>query len=670
MTALASVDSRPWPFLAFLREELAPRPGRLGAVARIATCCTIVVATTMLYQIPEPAYAAYIVFFLGRGDAAMTLRIAMAGAIGVTLATLLSLLFYALDAGEPALRLPLMAVSTFLGMFLLRTMAIGPIAFLAGFVLVVTQTLIDVIPNLEALTHFLLWLWVVVMLPVVVTVLVNLLTGPSPTQLTRQSSLRLLDALADALRRREGRPLTRESAEVLELAELRQRAEILDHNLRSHTGDVSLIETLQELIAMAALLPPTLAPEVRTGLAEACEACHAALVGTLAGPYSTPAGLAERVLATLTPAERPVALAMSRALDRLAIGLAARRSGESGTTIKHEAALFVPDAFSNPDHARFALKTAIAAVAAYVIYTGADWPGIRTALITCFFVAQTTLGETLHKLTLRLGGALIGGLIGGVCIVYVLPEMTDIGDLSLLIAAVSALCAWVATSSERLAYAGMQMSLAFFLGVLQGYGPSTDLTVLRDRMVGIVLANVLMSLVFSVLWPTSAATQARKALAAAFRALGTLLLDRGAQPGSGRRLAVARAVANARNLVSLGVFETGLLAPPPASTASLPSALDDLDRIAAASAVVIEQPTVAPYREALEAQDKTIATWLSGSADCLSEGRALPPAPDAEIAADALAALPAAAGAETRSALEARLILVSQIRRFETHALP
>jgi multidrug resistance protein MdtO len=670
MTALASVSGRQWPFLAFLGEELAPRRGRLGAAARIATCCTIVVATTMLYQIPEPAYAAYIVFFLGRGDAAITLRIAMAGAIGVTLATLLSLFFYTLDAGEPALRLPLMAVSTFLGMFLLRTMAIGPIAFLAGFVLVVTQTLIDVFPNLESLTRFLLWLWVVVMLPVVVTVLVNLLTGPNPTQLALQSSLRLLDALAGALGRREGRTLTRESAEVLELAELRQRAELLDRNLRSHSGDVSLIETLQELISMTALLPPNLAPEVRMGLAEACEACRAALLNTLEEPYSTPAGLAERALATLTPAERPVALAMGRALDRLAIGLAERRSGHSEKAAKHESALFVPDAFSNPDHARFALKTTIAAVAAYVIYTGADWPGTRTALITCFFVAQATLGETLHKLTLRLGGALIGALIGGLCIVYVLPEMTDIGDLSLLIAAVSAVCAWVATSSERLAYAGMQMALAFFLGVLQGYGPSTDLTVLRDRMVGIVLANILMSLVFSVLWPTSAATQARKGLAAALRALGALLLDRGSQPGSGRRLAVARAVANARNLISLAAFETGLLKPHPASKAIIPSALDDLDRIAAASAIVIEQPTVVPYREALEAQDKTIATWLSGSADCLSEGRALPPAPDARLAADALAALSAAAGAETRSALEARLILVSQINRFETHALP
>jgi multidrug resistance protein MdtO len=670
MTALASVKSRQWPFLAFLREELAPRSGRLGAVARIAACCTIVVATGMLYQIPEPAYAAYIVFFLGRGDAAVTVRIGMAGAIGVTLATLLSLFLYSFDAGEPALRLPLLAVSTFLGMFLLRTMAIGPIAFLAGFILVVTQTLIDVIPDLEALTHFVLWLWVVIMLPVVVTVLVNLLTGPSPTQLARRSSLHLLDALTDALGGRERLPLARASADALELAELRQRAELLDRNLRFHAaGDASLIETLEELISLAALVPPGLAPEVRRGLAEACEACRAALLGGLEKPYSTPAGLADASLATLTPVERPVVLAMRQALDRLAIGLSKRLGARSEKAAKHKAALFVPDAFSNPEHARFAIKTTIAAVAAYVIYTGADWPGIRTALITCFFVAQGTLGETLHKLTLRLGGALIGALIGGLCIVYVLPEMTDIGDLSLLIVTVSAVCAWVATSSERLAYAGMQMALAFFLGVLQGYGPSSDLTVLRDRMVGIVLGNVLMSLVFSVIWPTSAATQARKGLAAALRALAALLLDRGPLPGAGRRLAVARGVANARNLISLGAFETGLLPRHPANEAMMPSSLDDLDRIAAAVFVVAEQHTVDAYAEVLDAEDKTIAAWLSASANCLSEGRTLPPAPSAQAAADALAALPVDAGVEIRSAMEARLILVLQFRRFEAHAL-
>ena len=669
MTALANVKGGQWPLLAFLREELAPRSGRLGAVARIATCCTIVVATGMLYQIPETAYAAYIVFFLGRGDAAITLRTGLAGGIGITLAVLLGLIFYSLDAGEPALRLPLMAISTFLGMYLLRTMTIGPIAFLSGFLLVVMQSLIDVIPNLEALTRLLLWLWVVVMLPDVVTLLVNLLTGTSPTYLARRSALHLLDTLADALRRGDRPRLARASAETLELAELRQRAELVDRSLRTHAaGDASLIETLEELISEAMLLPPGLALHVRAGLSEACEACRATLLGGIERPYSTPASLGDPFLAELTPGERPVVVAMRLAFHRLATGLSERTGARSETPGKHESAMFVPDAFSNPEHARFALKTTMAAMAAYIIYTGADWAGIRTALITCFFVAQGTLGETLHKLTLRLSGALIGALVGGLCIVYVLPAMTEIGDLSLLIFGISAAFAWVATSSERLAYAGMQMALAFFMGVLQGYGPATDLTVLRDRVVGILLGNVLMSLIFSVMWPKSAAAQARKGLGAALRALAALLLH-AVHPDGGQRLAVARAVANARSLMSLGMFETGMLVPHPASYAIARASLDNLDRIAAAVFAIAEHRAVEASEEALDVQDAAIAAWLSTGAECLSEGRPLPPAPSAQAATDALAGLPIDSRIEARSAIEARLRLVSQISGFDTHAL-
>ena len=40
---------------------------------------------------------------------------------------------------------------------------------------------------------------------------------------------------------------------------------------------------------------------------------------------------------------------------------------------------------------------------------------------------------------------------------------------------------------------GMQIAFAFFLGILQGYAPATDLTVLRDRIAGILLGNIAVS---------------------------------------------------------------------------------------------------------------------------------------------------------------------------------
>jgi len=52
----------------------------------------------------------------------------------------------------------------------------------------------------------------------------------------------------------------------------------------------------------------------------------------------------------------------------------------------------------------------------------------------------------------------------------------------------------------------------------------------------------------------------------------------------------------------------------------------------------------------------------------LSEGRPLPPAPSPQAAKDALAALPIDSAIETRSAMEARFILLSEINGADAHA--
>src|SRR4029450_9392283 len=124
---------------------------------------------------------------------------------------------------------------------------------------------------------------------------------------------------------------------------------------------------------------------------------------------------------------------------------------------------------------------------------------------------------------LSIVGASMGGLLATLCIVYALPEMTDIGQLALLIGAVAAIAGWIATSSERLSYLGNQFAFAFFIGVLHDYGPTMELTTLRDRVVGIFLGNVLIAIVFSTMWPKSALDQAREAIAKAMSALGDLI---------------------------------------------------------------------------------------------------------------------------------------------------
>ena len=372
------------------------------------------------------------------------------------------------------------------------------------------------------------------------------------------------------------------------------------------------------------LLPRDAAVDVRMGLAEACDACREALLRSVEPPNSAPKRLTEPSLASLAPDERPVVVAMQRALHRLATGLAERSGAQLKTAESHARAVFVPDAFTNPEHVRFALKTTIAAMAAYIIYTGLagrasdslDYMFLRSAGDPWRDDAQADAPSercARGRVDRRRMHCLRA------------PQDDRYRRSQPVNRTMSAVFAWVATSSERLAYAGMQMALAFYLDILQGYGPATDLTVLRDRMAGMLLGNVLMSVVFSVIWPVTAAAQAREALANALRASAALLIDQVPHADTGRRLAVARAIAKARQLMSLAMFETDMLPAHPARSAIGPTSLDDLDLIAGAVFVVAEQDTGEAAAETLHSQDATIAAWFSTCAERLTEGRPLPP---------------------------------------------
>src|SRR6202051_56395 len=199
---MATLDrgvERRTPFLAFLAQELAPREGRGLAVARIAAGCTITVAIAMVCRIPLAAYMAYMVFLASKDDIAGTARMVVAACLAITLGVIFSLGLAQISLGDPAIRLPAMALTTFLAMFSARTFALGPISFLAGFIVVTMQSVVDQVPNPEAFTRLTLWLWVVVVVPVAVTMLINLLFGPAASAVAERGVKKVLTDLEAAL---------------------------------------------------------------------------------------------------------------------------------------------------------------------------------------------------------------------------------------------------------------------------------------------------------------------------------------------------------------------------------------------------------------------------------------------------------------------------------------
>jgi multidrug resistance protein MdtO len=577
------------PLLAFLAQELAPTEGRAVAAARIAAGCTITVAIAMVFRIPLAAYMAYMVFLTSKEDSAATLKMAVGGSFAITLAVIFSLGLAQISFGDPAIRLPAMALTTFLAMFSARTFALGPISFLAGFIVVTMQSVVDQVPRPEVFTRTTLWLWVVVVVPVSTTIVINLLFGPAASAVAERGVKKVLTDL---------------EASPSHIAGMLAQWRAILVPLGEKSRNPAAIHRLLDVLVILESYPDPIPPRESMRLSNLVRGCLGALEG--------------RDLATEPPAgadSKPEVLAAAQGFADLQRELLRMNVQEPAHAEHEPRQLFVPDALSNPAHWQFALKTTVAIMIVYSVYTMLDWPGLLTSIVTVFFVALGSVGETVHKLVLRLSGAIIGGLLAGLSIVFLLPHFTDIGQLCALTAVVALFAGWVTNSSERLSYAGMQIALAFFMGLLQTYSPATDLTVLRDRVVGILLGNVVMTLVFSTLWPESAITRLRGASADALRAIAALL--RSPKKAAIYRQHTVEALARADNFEALSLFEMQMLAP----QTHLPD-LRSIERLAGAAFVASSDPLARTVDARAVA---SLGEWVDQAAQATTEGNPLPP---------------------------------------------
>jgi multidrug resistance protein MdtO len=189
-------------------------------------------------------------------------------------------------------------------------------------------------------------------------------------------------------------------------------------------------------------------------------------------------------------------------------------------------ALFLPDAFENREYQRFASAGCLAATVCYVIYNAIAWPGISTCIITCVVTALSTVGTSLQKQSLRIVGYVVGGLVMGVSAqILILPGIDSVFGFALFFAAGTAIAAWFATSSPRLSYLGLQIMLAFYFVNLTDARVQTDLTIARDKVVGVLLGLLAMALIFDRLGTKSDAEQLQKLLVRNVRMLAQLAVS-------------------------------------------------------------------------------------------------------------------------------------------------
>jgi multidrug resistance protein MdtO len=100
--------------------------------------------------------------------------------------------------------------------------------------------------------------------------------------------------------------------------------------------------------------------------------------------------------------------------------------------------------------------------------------------------------------------------------------MDSITSLVLLVAAVTFFCAWVA-GGRQFNFVGLQTAFSFDLVVFAGFSAPTQLAPPRDRLVGILLALVIMAFVFDQIWPVRNVTAMRSSLATILRSIAALV---------------------------------------------------------------------------------------------------------------------------------------------------
>jgi multidrug resistance protein MdtO len=549
---------------AFLNRELAVFPGRVNVMLRCMLTSAIVIVASMALEVPELPLSLLVVFYVTQSNVVVTRLVGAMFIVGSTLAIGLSILLLKFTFDYPLLRIAIASVLFFGSVYLIRVLKIGVVFFIVSIVVIYVQSFVDRTDQADLLIRAVLWVWVAVNYPIALTLLVNTLLLPVEPQVQLKAEvhrqLAALDArltqLIDDTANAAPLTLTRVQQGALTLQKLLRFTMMRDARYREHQAlQLACIATVSRLYRGASQLPavwPGMSAPQRAMLDEL-------RTNVRAFDESVQSGEPYRYASTATPEARsaadtiPAAGDMQRALHAYADLVAS--GAESGKPPASEP-MVVPDAWTNPAYMRFSLKTLLAVLGCYVFYNAVDWQGIHTIMLTCVIVALPSLGASTQRALLRVAGAAMGSGLALFMVVFVIPHLDDIVGLLLMTLPIVAFAAWIAAGSEKIGYAGVQLMFTFSLAVLGQFGPTTNLTEIRDRLVGILLGVGVATFVQMSFWREGEGDVLRQKLATMLRAVAAQL--RAPQAGEGQRDALPYAQRQLQAWAVLADCETTL----------------------------------------------------------------------------------------------------------------
>ena len=520
-TARGTLDGSFRWFWSFLKVELAPYPGRAWVVGRITIAATIVMLLVMTFRLPGGFLACIYTLFLSRENPTATLRAGVRVVFSFVIATAYTVIGITLFVDNPLTHFLWILVTLFVSFYLIRIIpdygtAIGFGFMIAGAIPLWDETALNVNTRVENT----LWLAFAVMVGTAVTIVVeyafrhvhpttDLVEGIETRLGMVENFLRKLGADERVDGELEKTITLYSTVGTSRLRRMIYRSGFGAHFIAQMNAAVAL---LGRLVDLSASLNTLKAGQSITSTAEDRERCNL-LAGEIAELrrelklHEVPRKI------TLPPRTRSAGLPFLPQMERTASLIPEAFAGSESIQefipapmdeeIREH--LLAPDAFSNMDHLRFALRGMLAAAACYVVYTAIDWRGLSTSIATCVITALSTIGASRQKQVLRFVGALIGGIVFGMgAQIFVLPYIDSIAGFTVLFVVVTAIAAWIATATPRLSYLGVQLALAFYLINMQEFAIQTSLAIARDRVFGVLLGLLAMWLIFDRLWVRNA----------------------------------------------------------------------------------------------------------------------------------------------------------------------